>query len=73
MIICKKMLKGVAVMNLELPKNNVVFGNMGEVKNGILYIYRLNSFYDLMYEIAYAVYGTDKCWYCGKPCTYGGC
>ena len=38
MILCRKMLKGVAVMNLELPKNNVVFGNMGEVKNGILYI-----------------------------------
>lgn len=63
MILCRKMLKGVAVMNLELPKNNVVFGNMGEVKNGILYIYRLNSFYNLMYEIAYAIYGTDKCWY----------
>ena len=58
-------------MNLELPKNNVVFGNMGEVKNGILYIYRLNCFYDLMYEIAYTVYGTDKCWYCGKPCRRG--
>lgn len=58
-------------MNLELPKNNVVFGNMGEVKNGILYIYRLNSFYNLMYEIAYAIYGTDKCWYCGKSCRRG--
>ena len=68
------MLQGVFAfyeVSLELPKNNVVFGNMGEVKNGILYIYRLNSFYDLMYEIAYAVYGTDKCWYCGKPCRRG--
>lgn len=58
-------------MNLELPKNNVVFGNMGEVKNGILYIYRLNNFYNLMYEVAYSVYGTDKCWYCGKACKRG--
>jgi len=43
------MLKGVAVMNLELPKNNVVFGNMGEVKNGILYIYRLNMKLHMLY------------------------
>lgn len=58
-------------MNLELPKNDVVYGNMGEVKNGILYIYRLNSFYNLMYEVAYDIYGTDKCWYCGKACRRG--
>ena len=58
-------------MILELPKENVTFGTMGEVKNGILYIYRLNCFYNLMTEIAYYIYGTDKCWYCGKLCRRG--
>ncbi len=58
-------------MILELPKKNIEFGNMGYIKNGILYVLRINSFFDLMYEITYCIYGAERCWYCGQSCKRG--
>lgn len=58
-------------MILELPKEDVKFGKMGYVEDGILYVMRVNSFYNLMYEITYYIYGHNKCWYCGADCKRG--
>lgn len=41
-------------------------GNRAYVKDGILYVEGNVGFEDLMYSLAYAVYGKRKCYYCGR-------
>ena len=43
--------------------------NCAYVSNGILYIEGYINFEDLMYSLTYALYGYEKCRYCGKELT----
>lgn len=51
-------------MIMELPKKFEI-ESYAKVENGILYIYRLERFEDLMYELTYAC-KKKKCVYCSK-------
>ena len=51
-------------MNMQLP-NKFEIESYAKVKDGILYIYRLERFEDLIYELTYAC-KKNKCVYCGK-------
>lgn len=54
-------------MKLILPDYDFVFEDgSAEVKDGKLYIYKLNSFKDIMYRLTYMVYGSDECYFCHK-------
>lgn len=61
------MMKGVKIMELPLPPYDFEFENgSGEAKDGILYIYRIGSFDDMMRELTYLVYGKDECYFCHR-------
>lgn len=57
-------------MNIVLPENFYYEGTQrkgyAEVKNNELIIYGTVPFKDLMYSLTYAIYGRDKCHFCGK-------
>lgn len=58
---------GVRTMIMDLPKK-IYIENYAKAEGGILYIYRLERFEDLMYEITYAT-REHICIYCGKKLT----
>lgn len=54
-------------MKLILPDYDFKFEDgSAEVKDGKLYIYKLNAFKDIMYRLTYMVYGSDECYFCHK-------
>lgn len=58
-------------MNIVLPEKFHYEGTQrkgyAEVKDNQLIIYGTVPFKDLMYSLTYAIYGKDKCYFCGKP------
>lgn len=57
-------------MNILLPKGEYSYydkeGNLcAKIVNGMLEVYRSGYFKEIMYDMAYKIYGT-KCFYCGK-------
>lgn len=53
-------------MKIPLPEN-YSYKDVANVKDGILYIYKLSDFEDLMYDLTYATMASDTCYYCGNP------
>lgn len=52
-------------MKIPLPEN-YSYKDVANVKDGILYIYKLSNFEDLMYDLTYATMTSDTCYYCGN-------
>ena len=54
-------------MKLMLPDYNYMFeGEIAEVKDGVLYIYRPGAFKEVMYKLTYLIFGETECCFCHK-------
>lgn len=57
-------------MNIKLPKNFIftdgTHRNFAYIKKGTLYIEGFIDYESLMYTLSYAIYGCDRCYYCGE-------
>ena len=61
------MMKGVKLMIIPLPPYDYKFDDgSGEIKDKILYIYRIGSFDDMMRKLTYLVYGKKECYFCHR-------
>lgn len=59
-------------MKISLP-DNYYYNDTANVKDGILYIYKLGSFDELMYDLTYCIKDSSKCYYCSAPLVRSKC
>lgn len=54
-------------MKIPLPCKDYIFPDgSAEIRDWILYIHKAKAFKEIMYKIAYMIYGEDECYYCHR-------